>query len=257
MRTRWLAVGLCGVVAIGGIIAARSDVTEANASTADPVLVELYSSEGCSSCPPADQVLADLAGARGLSAPVIALELHVDYWNQLGWADPFSSPQATARQNAYVEAWGERSIYTPEMIVDGASGFVGSNRGAAIRAIEEASKAPKAKVDLTRSEGNVRIAATHIPSLVPGDVPEIWLAITESGLATDVPRGENSGRKLAHGPIVRSLRRVGLVKAGEPETTPLSLAPGWKRDHLRAVAFVQGAKTRRILGATSISLTDP
>src|SRR5262249_24150999 len=117
-----------------------------------PVLVELFTSEGCSSCPPADQLLTSLAEKQPVSgAQIVTLSEHVDYWNRLGWTDPYSSAALSKRQNDYAEQFGGDSVYTPEMVVDGASQFVGSDDYAARDAIENAIKSPKASVQLTRS----------------------------------------------------------------------------------------------------------
>ncbi len=114
-----------------------------------PVLVELFTSEGCSSCPPADLLLMELDRAeQGHGTEVIVLSEHVDYWNRLGWKDPFASAQFTDRQRTYAARFGETSVYTPEMVVDGRAGFVGSDRRHALRAIADAAKQPKAKVTL-------------------------------------------------------------------------------------------------------------
>src|SRR6516162_9524555 len=112
-----------------------------------PVLVELFTSEGCSSCPPADAALAALARDPAFrTAEVIALELHVDYWNHLGWADPFSSAAFTTRQQGYAEAFGQRGTSTPQLVVDGAAELVGSNEAGARTAVAAAAREPKTRV---------------------------------------------------------------------------------------------------------------
>lgn len=219
-----------------------------------PVVVELFSSEGCSSCPPADLVLSRLDKE---SPEVIALELHVDYWNYLGWEDPFSSAAFTARQRAYASAMGQRGMYTPQMIVDGRTEFTGSQAEVAKKAIAGAAHVPKAKVTLQRKDDRVSVAVGELPDA--GEAASVWLAITEGGLTTAVPRGENAGATLAHGPVVRSLKRIGGIAAGTKGPAfsgdaPVSLAPGWRRDNLRAVAFVQRDKTLHIVGAAALAL---
>lgn len=222
-----------------------------------PVVVELFSSEGCSSCPPADAVLARLAREQPVAgAEVIALELHVDYWNSLGWVDPFSSPTFTARQRAYADAFGQRGVYTPQLVVDGAVELVGSNDSGARAAIASAAREAKARVVVTRSNDRVSVAVTD-PN--EGTAPaDLWLAVTEEGLSTAVPRGENRGATLAHAPVVRTLDRVlelapktrgSLVKEVE-----VTVQPAWRRDALRAVAFVQQRGSLRITGAGAVSL---
>src|SRR5262245_35879021 len=119
------------------------------ASERVPVLVELFTSEGCSSCPPADELLGRLVAEQPVeSAEIIALSEHVDYWNRLGWVDPFSSPSATARQRQYVDAFDLDGAYTPQMIVAGRSQFTGSRRREALAAIASAAQEPHGKVTL-------------------------------------------------------------------------------------------------------------
>jgi hypothetical protein len=225
---------------------------------AAPVVVELFSSEGCSSCPPADAVLRDLAEKHPVEgAEILALEMHVDYWNDLGWPDPFSSEAFTSRQRVYAAALGDRSIYTPEMVVDGRVGFTGSQRATALRAIARAASEPKAKVEVTRTGDTLSIAVTDLPDASPSS--EVLLALAEEGLTTDVPRGENAGSRLAHGPVVRTLEKLGHIPASARgrafETKkPVTLPATWNRDHVRAVVLVQATDSRAILGAGAVSM---
>ncbi|MEZ4301486.1 MAG: DUF1223 domain-containing protein [Polyangiaceae bacterium] len=225
------------------------------------VVVELFSSEGCSSCPPADAVLRELSEKQPVEgAEVIALEMHVDYWNDLGWADPFSSDVYTSRQRVYTSALRDRSAYTPQMVVDGSVGFVGSNAAEARRAIARAAAQPKAKVALAREGGGDTV------SIVVSDVPEaagaasVMLAVVEEGLSSDVKRGENAGAVLVHAPVVRSLRRVGAIAAGArgkafEGAEAIAIEPSWKRDRVSAVVFVQSAGTTAIVGAGSLRMS--
>src|SRR6202521_2208877 len=140
----------------GGATSAAQEATDAtqaghseNAASI-PVLVELFTSEGCSSCPPADALLSRLGRTQPVrGADIIALEEHVDYWDRLGWKDPFSSEAATARQGEYGQAFGGRQVYTPQMIVDGHAQFVGSSESAALRAIRTAAQLPKPDIQLS------------------------------------------------------------------------------------------------------------
>jgi len=222
-----------------------------------PVVVELFSSEGCSSCPPADAVLSRLARDQPVpGAEVIALELHVDYWNSLGWADPFSSPAFTARQRSYADAFGQRGVYTPQLVVDGAAELVGSNDAGARSAIAAAAREAKTRVQVTRNGDRVSISVTD-----PNDgtgTADVWLAVTEDGLSTAVPRGENAGATLAHAPVVRKLDRVEAVAPGTRGTVvkdvEVTVQPSWRREGLRAVAFVQRRGSLRVTGAAAVSL---
>lgn len=222
-----------------------------------PVVIELFSSEGCSSCPPADRVAMDLEKAQPVpGAEVIALELHVDYWNYLGWEDPFSNAAFTARQRTYATAFGQRGVYTPQLVVDGRAELVGSHASAARDAIAAAAKAPKVKVQLDRRGDAITVNVAELPDA--GEAATVWLAVTEGALRTAVPRGENAGATLAHAPIVRKLQKIGAIapgaKAFTGSATP-ALDPAWRRENLRAVAFVQRDRSLQILGAGAIALS--
>lgn len=254
--------------------AATSTVTEAgqavktDGNRRTPVIVELFTSEGCSSCPPADDVLARLDKTQPVpGAEIIALSEHVDYWNRLGWADPYSSAQFSARQSKYAQTFGNDDIYTPQMIVDGQIEFVGSNMGKALDAITRAARSPKATVQVTpvgsqaeAKDGAIqlRVQVENCPQVSAGDVAEVMLAVTENDLRSNVARGENAGRKLSHSAVVRKLISIGSVdsQGGNAFTAEpnVLLDRGWKRDRLRAVVFVQERASRRILGAAVISL---
>lgn len=211
--------------------------------------MELFSSEGCSSCPPADAYLAELARAQPVEgATILALEQHVDYWDDLGWPDPFAHPRFTARQRQYASALTDGRMFTPEIVVDGHS-VVDSSQ--AVSAIRKASREPRARTVLTKRNGNIDVDVSAVP---PGDEPaEVWLAVTESGLSSRVPRGENAGRVLSHAPIVRDLRKLGTVSNGAFHAeVPTPASASWKPAAVHFVAFVQRAKSRRIVGAGTI-----
>jgi hypothetical protein len=218
-----------------------------------PVILELFTSEGCSSCPPADTLLASLAHGQPVpGADVIALELHVDYWNYLGWADPFSDAAHSARQRAYGAAFSQRGIYTPQLVVDGHAELLGSDAGGAREAILAASRAPKVSVKIALKDGKFAVTVADVPG--PREPTSVWLAITEEGLHTDVPRGENSGSRLAHGPIVRRLARLGAADPGFSGAAAATLDPAWKKENVRAVAFVQKDASLQIVGAGAVSM---
>jgi len=214
-------------------------------SARTPVLVELFTSEGCSSCPPADQLLIEFLEKQPLPGiEIVALSEHVDYWNSLGWKDPFSAAQFTKRQSNYGD------LYTPEMVVDGVTGFVGSDRTRALEAITEAARKPKVPIQVTADGLKLHIA---IPKGEPADV---YLAIAENNPSTNVIRGENEGRKLAHVAVVRKLSSIGRVTptADYSHNLVVSVARDWKSHDLRAVVFVQALKTRRVLAIGSVQL---
>ena len=252
LSSKMLALGALFLLPVVGAVAQKPV----------PVLVELFTSEGCSSCPPADVGLMRLAQQPVAGVEIVPLSLHVDYWNRLGWADPFSSAAFSDRQSAYSRAWGVDRVYTPQMVIDGRSELVGSDETrAARRAIEEASRLSKAIVEVTKTPAGDGAASLHIvvrglSSATPGDTAEVWLAVTEDRLASDVVRGENAGRQLAHTAVVRELTVVGSAKMNVPfeANRPLHLKADWKRDALHAVAFVQERKSRKVLGVARIGL---
>jgi hypothetical protein len=228
-----------------------------------PVVVELFTSEGCSSCPPADALLAGLAQQQPIeNVEVIALEEHVDYWNELGWVDPFSSRDWTARQYVYSEVLGNGNAYTPQMVVDGRAEFVGSQARKARQAIFEAAQAERTQVTLVQANPgkaggeSLSVKIGKLPGVKQRDTAEVWLAITETGLHSEVKRGENAGEDLHHAAIVRSIRKIGEAKGGDETSFSADVGVGlqkeWKRENLRAVVFVQEKKGRRILGAAEL-----
>lgn len=268
LMTAMILLGLMGVFAAVVIRRADAPASAAVGSTAGrraPVIVELFTSEGCSSCPPADALLAALEQEQPIEdAHVIALSEHVDYWNYIGWSDPFSSAVYSARQESYAGVMRNDRIYTPQMIVDGQAEFVGSDGVRAREAIARAARAPKADVALTRNRAvesdalsiAFEIRIREVPAISAGDVAEVLFAVTERRLSSQVSRGENTGRKLSHTAVVRELRALGRIDpatksyAGE---TRMALIDGWKRDDLHAVVFIQERAHRRILGAASVS----
>ncbi len=230
-----------------------------------PVIVELFTSEGCSSCPAADRLLSYLDHMQPVpGAQVVALEEHVDYWNQLGWTDPFSSPQYRARQNDYAMAFRAGNIYTPQMVVNGESEFVGSDNSRAYHEIELASQTATTVVGLASTANprdpdllDLSVQVTNAKSGKWHD-SNVYLAVTENGLTTLVQGGENSGRKLRHSAVVRSFGVIGRVKPegakGGQLVSTLRLPHEWKRENLRAVVFVQERDTHHITGANVLDL---
>jgi hypothetical protein len=224
------------------LLVAPLAAADAVQSARTPVLLELFTSEGCSSCPPADALLMKLNDSQPLAGvTVIALEEHVDYWDRQGWRDPFSSAAFTARQQRYAEWLHIQSPYTPEMVVDGQREFVGSDSRTALNELAKSARAAKTPVHLAwreKSAGQVTLAVQVDAAKWSGDV---LLAITETKLTSDVARGENAGRNLKHTAVVRRLTPIGKLKAGETfstETT-VKLASDWKAENVSAVVFVQ------------------
>lgn len=218
-----------------------------------PVLVELFTSEGCSSCPPADNLAARLEKTQPVpGADIVVLAQHVDYWNRLGWRDPYSSAEASARQSAYSRAFKLDSVYTPQAVVNGHAEFVGSDENRMTEAIARAAQQPSATVDVAADGDAVTVHVTNLPK-TNGDA-QVWLAVTEDNLSSDVPRGENAGRHLQHTGVVRRLQLLGAAKNGATLRAKISAERGWKRENLRLVAFVQDTKSRHVSGVGAASL---
>jgi hypothetical protein len=225
MRARWLAIGI-------GCLAP----VFASAQTARPVVVELFTSQGCSSCPPADAIAADLAANR---PDVLPLTFHVTYWNNLGWQDPFSFAGATERQRRYVVLAVSPEVYTPAMVVDGRRDVVGSDRAAVeaslVRAASELQAA--APVDLSRTGDTLVIGVGE----GTGNGTVLLIGYDRRH-QTHIGRGENGGRTLVEANIVRSITSIG-VWSGQALNLNVALPAGEK------VAVIVQADNGRILGA--------
>jgi len=249
-------VKLAGLVTLA-VIAATGLVAQ-GPSDRVPVVVELFTSEGCSSCPPADALLSRLGSDPIPGVQVIPLGLHVTYWDQLGWRDPASLQGATERQRVYGTIWGEDRVYTPQAVVDGHEQMVGSDEAGLRRAILSAVKRPHAAVTLSASADGDRIVTTLAMTAAPADVKEPLDAtffLTEDGITTVVKRGENNGRTLHHDAVVRLEQRLDRVSGAEPvHATVRGLKPEWRRDRLHAVVVVSGHKSHQIYGAATAAL---
>jgi hypothetical protein len=224
-------------------------------------VLELFTSQGCSSCPRAEELLSRLGFAPETKGVVIPLAFHVDYWNQLGWTDPFSQRAWSLRQEAYARALGvEDGLYTPQLVVNGAAQLNGSDGRRALEAIDAALRRPAAaRIELdARFEPSKRALALAVAAEVLTDVPprklELLVALFEGGLHTSVRRGENGGRTLRNDFIVRHLRTAfsmpGQAGRQERELT-IKLDRDWRRENLGVTAFLQDARSMRILGAVA------
>jgi hypothetical protein len=207
-----------------------------------PVVIELFTSQGCSSCPPADELLAKIAHAGKVGNRTVApLAFHVDYWNDLGWPDPFSVPAWTERQRQYADALGDDRVYTPELVVAGGAGMVGSQWARVASSIASAPKQQPVAAKATWSATTLTVEAT-----APADA-DVLVAVWEDGTSTKVPRGENAGETLVGERVVRRLELV--AKAGKTGSRTIQLGP-WTAGG--AVAFAQRTD-RRIVGATLLA----
>lgn len=219
-----------------------------------PVLVELFTSEGCSSCPPADALLSRLSHEQPVDgAQIIVLGEHVDYWDGLGWRDRFSSQLLTARQNQYGQRFRLESVYTPQMVVDGSTQFVGNDQTQAWRAVAGAAQTEKLQLALSppRIDGH-RFSASVSSS---GNAPQgdLYAALVDPMDTTDVRRGENGGQRLRHVAVVRTLLRIGGVS--DLSHGPLSftlVAPDPANvSTMQVVVFAQQQGQGRVFAAVS------
>ncbi len=234
-------------IAIATFLAAISSPAAFADAPRVPVVVELFTSEGCAACPPADTLLARLDHDQPIAgAEVIALEMHVDYWNQSGWTDPFSQAQFTSRQRMHAYFMGTTRTYTPQMVVDGRDELTGSNASGATTVITRAAHAPHVAVKLARQGDAIAIDIAAAPA--SEGVTHAMLATTERNLHTAVTAGENRGETLAHGPIVRSLRFVADLSTQGLRTTVQQPA----RANTRVVVFVEGRDSLHVLGAGTV-----
>jgi hypothetical protein len=254
--------------AVGALLvsvwAARQSVPMATASSSSiprsVVVAELFTSEGCSSCPPADDVLSRLAAHPVSNVEVLALGEHVDYWDRLGWRDPFSSPAYSSRQSNYdARVFHRNEVYTPQLVIDGRFEQVGSDVDGVQRAIAQAATAPKALVDVAVRGTHDRELAVDVHVDVPPALPirestDLLIAVAEDNLQTEVRRGENRGRTLKHSAVVRSLMSVGTLPQHDctwSTSASIFLGLEWKPANLRIVGFLQERESRRIVGAGS------
>ena len=243
-----------GVALFAFVQASKTLASDAPAKRV-PVIVELFTSEGCSDCPPADTLLRKLEEVQPIpNAEVIVMGEHVDYWNHDGWTDQFSSAQFTDRQRHYVNDFALDSAYTPQMVVDGRAEFNGANGPKAAKAIAEAAAEPQVAISLSLDPASPRLMVA-VPASALTKKAEVVLAVTESNLTSQVKRGENGGRTLIHTGVVRTLKKIADLKGDAYSSDErLNLDPAWKRGDLRAVVFVQEKNSRHIIGAAAIRL---
>lgn len=238
MRRILLAAALALVAAAGPATAGKD------------IVIELFTSQGCSSCPPADALLAELAKRPG----VIALSQHVDYWNYLGWTDPFATPAATARQRAYRDKFDKRFVYTPQMVIDGTAECVGSERDTVVELIDKAERKSKAKLAVTieqPSSGTLRITLPAGPA--PEKPATIWAAFYSEREMTTVGGGENSGVVITNANVVRVMHKLGVWRGGA-QTIVVKLAEIAPPHVSGCAVMVQIGEVGPILGAAALAL---
>ncbi len=240
--------------------AVASDLPEHDART--PVLVELFTSEGCSSCPPADALLRNLDGAQPIpGAQVIALSEHVDYWDHDGWKDAYSSRLFTERQEDYERRFGLSSAFTPQMVIDGAKQTNGSDGPSVARAIEYARSRAKIPIHISAvSLANANTLRVHlVVEALPADFKarkaDIFVAVALNEAQSHVSGGENKGRDIRHVAVAESIDKVGRVATGKSFDRELSVKVKSTSDlaNLRLIAFVQEPDTGEVVGASLVN----
>ncbi|MGA7685012.1 MAG: DUF1223 domain-containing protein [Terriglobales bacterium] len=255
-----LALCVITIIAGAGAFAAAADTpATATAQTPGtaPVLVELFTSEGCSSCPPADAMLAKLDSMQPVpGAQVIVLEEHVDYWNHDGWTDKYSSSAITDRQTEYKSRFNLNDVYTPEMVVDGDTQFNGSDPKAAVHAIEEARSKPKVEVKISAfsldgKAAHVHIDAAALPATLGVHKADVYVAVALDHAESQVLKGENKGRDLKHVAVALSVTKVGTANEhdGFNRDVVVKLPSAVHAESLRVIAFVQKGDAGEVLGS--------
>jgi hypothetical protein len=256
----WI-VAIVTVAAIGfGFFRKAVAFSETNgASDGKPVVLELFTSEGCSSCPPADALISELGSS---TKSVIPLAYHVDYWNHLGWADPFSSPQWSERQSDYARAMNLDGEYTPQMVIGGGWQCGGSDAGSIERAVAAARSEPalgRTSIQTSLAGAGsrklqVKVNAQLLSAVGPGRLV-VMLAIYENGLVSKIGAGENGGREITYDYTVRKLLPAFELDAAQPgsfvQEMTIDLDDSWSLDHLGVAAFIQDPTSLRIEGASS------
>ena len=227
------------------------ELNENGVMTQGFAVVELFTSEGCSSCPPADRLLSDIvAETREKNQAVYALSFHVDYWDYIGWQDPYARAAFSQRQRQYAEAFNSSRIYTPQMIVNGQKEFVGSSRTKAWKAIESAlrQQAP-AEIKIVNIEKNETSVSMLCNITGAPESAVLNVAIVEQGLSQNVSRGENRGRTLRHENVVRAFS-VERVRATGNEMA-ITFPKGIKPENVVIIAYVQLPHSMEIIAAAS------
>jgi hypothetical protein len=261
---RWVrcAVLFCGLLCLRAALSAvaqspQAGDNSANTSRLNPVLIELFTSEGCSSCPPADVFLKKLdAGQPIPGAQLIVLSEHVTYWDQDGWRDPNSSSSLTDRQNSYEGVLGQKTAFTPQVIVDGTQEMRLGNAQQTKELLEKAAATPMIPVrigDITVDAANPTTLRAHIETEANFEKhnADVFVAIALDHVESQVLRGENGGKHLVHVAVVQELTKIGKLPKGKSfaQDVQLKLKPGTDPKNIRLVALVQESGPGKVLGA--------
>jgi hypothetical protein len=248
--THWRSTRIAGFAAIALCTALGGNISAANPAAAIPVVVELFTSEGCSSCPLADALLRTMDSAQPIpGVRLIVLEEHVDYWDDQGWKDPFSSHNFTLRQMEYTERLHVQEPYTPEMIVDGAYEFTGSDRVRAADALKKAVTQPTVPVRISSVAMQNGKLQAHIEADPASDKADVMVALVLDHAESQVLRGENGGHHLEHVNVVMNLSKIGKTEKGRAFSKDISLASKSLNQPCRVIAFLQQPGQGKIVGA--------
>jgi hypothetical protein len=242
--------------------ASASGLHRSDTSPRTPVLVELFTSEGCSSCPPADALLEKLDRSQPVNgAELIVLSEHVDYWNDIGWKDPYSSHEYSERQRAYAARFGRGRVYTPQMVIDGHFELVGSDERGAIAAVENEAKFVKVPLNLSAvlfdssNKLSMHVEAGPLGPSTAAYSAGLFVAVADDSDESQVSRGENAGRTLKHVAVLRSLVPAGTVGKSEKLSRDITLNfSNENRRRLRIIGIIQETSAGRVLGVASAEL---
>lgn len=233
--------------------AQNSNFVENSNNQKPTVLVELFTAQGCPSCPAAEKMLAELENQQPFGeAELITLAFHVDYWDGVGWKDEFASTLFTQRQRVYDRKFRTGKIYTPQMVVDGDIEFIGSKMDKAEKAVQRTVKNTKAKISLAIKDEKLKIKISDLPE---HEDATVYLAYAENGINTRVKSGQNAGKDLENVSLVRNLNGLGRIMPNENSfelETILQIQKDWKRENLKFVVFIQENSRRNVIGVNGI-----
>jgi hypothetical protein len=250
---------LCSTIALVG---AKVEASPADANASQPVLIELFTSEGCSSCPPADIILQRLDDFQPIAgAQLIVLSEHVTYWDHDGWKDPNSSPALTDRQSAYETQLGEKESFTPQFVIDGTREVLINHIQQMEDVLNQAKDEPRIALHLSEvkiDRGDATVLRCHIES-GPDEIhnADIYVAVALNHVESQVLKGENGGKHLVHVAVVEQLVKIGKIAKGKSfaQDVQLKLKPGTDSNNVRVVAFLQESGPGRVLGAAQAKPT--
>lgn len=222
-----------------------------------PILVELFTSEGCSSCPPADRLLNKLDHGRLLAggSRVITLSEHVDYWDYLGWRDPFASAVFSARQRDYCAHFGVGGCYTPQIVIDGNVGFVGSDGRKLAEGLSQAAPVKKSTLVLktVKKDGDFIATLSYLPLGKPQGKADLYVAVVSPVNQSKVTAGENSGQVLEHADVALELKKLAAFESSQPFKTQVTVKtkPEWQNKEIYLIGFIQMQESKKVIAVNS------